>query len=219
MVTLGHCRGFIFDLDGTLIDSETYHRRAFAQAMAEMAGYGFTAEDADEFVGITSLCFAARLAERHRLDLDPKAVAERALEILEGSFRADLYPGAGEFVRAHAGRVPMALASNSPRRIVLQALDQCGLGGCFAAVVTADDAQRRKPDPEMVHLTLRRLGTPSGSTLVLEDTAIGVEAARRAGCPVVLVDNGLAGMAGVLPSGVAVVTWAALLAAAGLPAV
>lgn len=217
MLTLAPYRGFILDLDGTLIDSEAYHRQAFAQAMAEMAGYALTAADADEFVGNTSSWLAARLAERHRLQLDPPAVAARTEDILDGIFRPELFPGAGEFVRAHAGRVPMALASNSPRRIVLRAIEGCGLRDCFTVVVSADDVQRRKPDPEMLLLALHRLGTPSGSTLVIEDTALGVEAGLRAGCPVALVDNGLAAMAGPLPAVVDVVTWAALLQAT-LPA-
>jgi HAD superfamily hydrolase (TIGR01509 family) len=211
MITLAGYQGFIFDLDGTLIDSEKYHLRAFALAMRELAGYELTPADGIEFIGRTSSWLAARLAERHGLRLDAQAVAARRLELLDREFRAELYPGAGEFVRAQAARLPLAVASNSPRQFVLRALAECGLRDCFAVVTAADDVQRRKPDPEMVLLTLARLGTPAARTLVLEDTVLGVEAAQQAGCPVVLVDNGMAGRDGTVPAGVPVVRWPELL--------
>jgi len=204
----------IFDLDGTLIDSEKYHVRAFAGAMKELAGYELTPADEAEFLGNTSVWLAARLARRHGLHLDPQAVAARKFEVLYRDFEAELFPGAEAFVRAWAGRLPLAVASNSPRHFVEKALDQTRLRECFAVVTTIDDVQQRKPDPEMVSLTLARLGVSAGAALVFEDTALGVEAAQRAGCAVVLVDNGFAAQAGAVPSAVPVVTWQALRAAA-----
>lgn len=209
---------FVFDLDGTLIDSEKYHVRAFAGAMKEVAGYDLTPADEQEFLGNTSTWLAARLAERHGLHLDPLAVAARKFELLYRDFQAELFPGAEAFVRAWAGRRPLAVASNSPRHFVETALAQTGLRACFSAVTTIDDVQRRKPDPAMLLVTLARLGVAAAAALVLEDTALGVEAARRAGCPVVLVDNGAVAQAGAVPREVPVVTWRSLLGGPPYPA-
>jgi HAD superfamily hydrolase (TIGR01509 family) len=211
MVALNRIKALIFDLDGTLIDSEKHHLRAFAGAMREFAGYELTPADEAEFVGATSVWLSARLAERHGFALDPLALTARKFELLYRDFQAELFPGAERFVRAWAGRVPLAVASNSPRHFVELALAQTGLRGCFAVVTTVDDVQRRKPDPEMVQLTVKRLGVRAPAALVLEDTALGVEAARGAGCPVVLLDNGMLPAVGAVPPEVPVLTWQALL--------
>jgi HAD superfamily hydrolase (TIGR01509 family) len=211
ILTLARFNALIFDLDGTLIDSEKYHRLAFARAIKEQAGYELTPADEQEFIGNSSVWLAARLAERHGLTLDPPTVAARKFELLYEDFQTELYPGAAAFVRAWFGRVPLAVASNSPRHFVETALRQAGLRECFAVITTVDDVKRRKPDPEMVCLTVQRLQVPAAAVLVLEDTALGVEAAQRAGCPVVQVDNGLVAASGGTSPGVPVVTWPELL--------
>lgn len=207
---LEHFQAFIFDLDGTLIDSEPWHLRAFAAAMRDLAGYEITEGDALEFRGNTSLWLAGELVRRHGLDADPKRIAARKFEVLYRDFRAELYPGAAAFVRAWSGRRPLAVASNSPRHFVEMALAQVGLLDCFGVVTTVDDVRQRKPDPEMIHLTLQRLGLGPSQVVVFEDSALGLTAARRAGCAVVLLDNGTLEDAGELAAGVPVSTWPSL---------
>lgn len=211
---LVHAEALIFDLDGTLVDSEKYHLKAFAQAMRELAGYELTPADEQEFAGATSLWLSARLAERHGLNLDPRQVAARKFERLYEVFRAELFPGAAEFVRACHGRWPLGLASNSPEHFVRRTLAECALTTCFHTVVTVDDVRRRKPDPDMLLLCAERLGSPPTAVLVFEDTLIGVEAALRAGCQVVLMDNGMLPETADTPPGVPVATWERLLAVA-----
>lgn len=212
---LEHFQAFIFDLDGTLIDSEPWHLRAFATAMRDLTGYELTAADAFAFRGNTSLWLAGELVRRHGLGVDPKRVAERKFEVLYRDFRAELYPGAAAFVRAWSGRRPLAVASNSPRHFVEMALAQVGLTECFGVVTTVDDVRQRKPDPEMIHLTLRRLGLSPAQAVVFEDSALGLTAARGAGCAVVVMDNGTLADAGDIPAGVPVATWPALPRPAG----
>jgi HAD superfamily hydrolase (TIGR01509 family) len=198
---------FIFDVDGTLIDSEKYHLRALAGAMKEIAGYELTPRDAKEFSGNTSLWLADRIARREGLDIDPQQVAARKFDILYQDFHTELFPGAAEFVQRWAGVKPIGLASNSPLHFVQKALEDVSLFRCFDAVVTIDDVRRKKPAPDMILLCAERLGVPARQILVFEDTALGVEAARAAGCRAVLVDNPGLGIPADLPPGVPVLTW------------
>ena len=82
-------------------------------------------------------------------------------------------------------------------------------------MTTVDDVRQRKPDPEMIHLTLRRLGLSPAQAVVFEDSALGLTAARGAGCAVVVMDNGTLADAGDIPAGVPVATWPALPRPAG----
>jgi beta-phosphoglucomutase-like phosphatase (HAD superfamily) len=80
-------------------------------------------------------------------------------------------------------------------------------------VCTVDDVTHRKPDPEMLHLVLDRLGLLAEQTLVFEDSLLGVQAALAANCPVVIVDTPASIEAGEPPAGLPTASWPELIAA------
>jgi HAD superfamily hydrolase (TIGR01509 family) len=82
---------------------------------------------------------------------------------------------------AYRGKLPLAVASGGYRETITRTLNQLGLRDWFAAVVTAEDTPRHKPDPDVFLEAARRLGVPAAACVVFEDTDIGLEAARRAG--------------------------------------
>ena len=180
-------QAFVFDLDGTILDSEKYHTDAFARAMQECTGYQISAAEKRESLGSTSMTFAAKLANRHKLLLSPGVISQRKNAIMSRTFRAELFPAALRFLNLWDGRIPMAIATNSRREFAEYALRQVNLLDRFEAVVTMDDAKAQKPDPEIIRLAVARLQSAAERTLVFEDTLIGSEAAKNAGCPVVLV--------------------------------
>jgi HAD superfamily hydrolase (TIGR01509 family) len=194
---------FIFDLDGTLINSEQYHADGFAQAVEALSGYRLTAAERREFFETHTNRFTPVLAKRHGLALDSAQVLEYKRAQVRANFKTEPFPDALAFIEKWRGRKRMALASNSPLQFVQNALDEAGLSGHFDAVCTADDVTHRKPDPEMYELTLRRLNLPPGAVAVFEDSPAGVTAAQRAGCFVFMVDNG----AGRTVEGVPQYTW------------
>ncbi|MBT3375948.1 MAG: HAD family phosphatase [Lentisphaerae bacterium] len=206
---------FVFDLDGTLIDSEKYHVKAFAQAMLDMGGHHLTAAEEREFTGNTSLDLARDLADRYGLDICPAEVAHRKFELLYDVFRTEAFPHVEQFLRACAGRWRLAVASNSPLHFVERALDDLGVSDLFGVVTTIDDVSRRKPDPEIVLLTLDRLGLSPESCLVFEDSLPGVQAAVAAGCDVVVLRNPGLILPESLPTGTPVQSWEELLTLAG----
>ena len=199
---------FILDLDGTLIDSGKYHMLAFSDAVLQQSGYRLTPDERHEFFASHSKPFARVLNDRHSLQLVPESVLERKRVRMKEIFRIDLFEGARDFLGKWWGTKPMGLASNSPASFVGPVLEGAGLVKYFDAVTTADEVTHRKPHPEMVEATIRKLRAVPGNTLVFEDQLMGIAAARDAGAQVVAVDNG---QQVVFPETVLVMTWKELL--------
>jgi HAD superfamily hydrolase (TIGR01509 family) len=96
-------------------------------------------------------------------------------------------PGALELVARLRGRLPLALASNSPRRLVDAALATARLAEAFDVIVTSDDVERSKPAPDIYLLVCERLGVPPEHVLALEDSSAGVASAKAAGLACIAV--------------------------------
>ncbi|QHI69694.1 HAD family hydrolase [Tichowtungia aerotolerans] len=200
---LNQYKAFIFDLDGTLIDSEKYHADGFSQAVEALTGYQITDEERREFFESHTNTFAPILAKRHGLTFDVAEVLRRKRRHVEKHFRTDVFPQAIHFIRKWRARKRLALASNSPKSFVRNALVEGRMIDLFETVCTADDVEHRKPDPEMYLLTLEWLKLAPEETIVFEDSPAGVHAAQAAGCPVVMMENG----SGRTVDGVEKFTW------------
>lgn len=198
----------IFDLDGTLIDSERYHAQAFADAVMEQSGYRLSQDEHREFFGKHSTWFAEELNQRHGLSLDPQQVLKKKRRRVQEIFEARPFQGVREFLNRCHGKILMALATNSPRGFVQPALEKADLLRYFDCVTTADEVTHRKPAPEIVERTVQKLGVDPLKALVFEDQLIGIQAARAAGTQVIAVDNG---QLVDFPVDVQVATWAELL--------
>lgn len=199
---------FILDLDGTLIDSGKYHAQAFADAVLEQSDYTLSSVEYHEFFATHSTLFAKALNIRHGLNLDSKRVLERKRERVKEIFKPELFQGALGFLEHWFGKKPMALATNSPLSFVRPALNDAGITKFFDFVTTADEVKNRKPDPEIIKITIQKFGADPLRTLVFEDQLMGVEAARLAGAHVIGVDNQ---QPVNFPADVAVYSWNELL--------
>jgi HAD superfamily hydrolase (TIGR01509 family) len=94
-----------------------------------------------------------------------------------------------EFARALAARHPIAVASGSSRATVEDALSRCALLGLFGTIVTPVDVAHGKPAPDLFLLAATRLSVPPSRCLVVEDGALGLQAARAAGMDAYRVDR------------------------------
>jgi len=95
-------------------------------------------------------------------------------------------PGAAEAVGAlRAGGIPLALVTNSPAALARRILLQVGLSEAFPVVAGGDEVLRSKPDPDLLHLALARLGLSAGGAVMVGDTVLDVQAAGAAGIPVI----------------------------------
>lgn len=200
---LDEYKAFIFDLDGTLINSEKYHADGFAHAVETLSGYQLTPDERREFFEAHTHLFTPVLAARHGLNLDSSEVLKHKRIHVDQNFEVELLPGVEGFIQKWKGQMRMALASNSPRQFVKQALVEARFIDLFESVVTADEVTHRKPDPEMYFLTLKNLGLNPDDVMIFEDSPAGVTAAQAAGCSVVMIENG----AGRSVDGVPRYTW------------
>ena len=207
-------RLFIFDLDNTLVSSESQHTAAFAQAIRELAGYELTEEDRHDYIGNTSGWLAEKIIRKmDYTHITPRDVSRRKGECVMRTFEARPFPGACEFVRRHHGRVKLGVASNSPRDFVHHALRLIGLFDLMDKIKTVEDVKERKPDPEMFLALSSELAVAPSECLVFEDTGLGLEAAARGGFPAVLLVNPGNLLPDVIPEGIPTMTWPQLLAA------
>jgi HAD superfamily hydrolase (TIGR01509 family) len=178
----------VFDMDGLLLDTETLWHEAESELFRRHGGE-FTWDDKMAVIGtsydVTADHFARRLGRP--AEEGPRLV-EEMVGLMHDRVRqsVDARPGARELVaRLREAETPVALASNSPRFLVDDALRSAGLDDAFEIIVTGDDVERAKPAPDIYLLACERLGVAPGDALALEDSASGVAAAKAAGLTVV----------------------------------
>ncbi|MET9833090.1 HAD family phosphatase [Streptomyces sp. NPDC006385] len=174
----------LFDLDGTLVDSEPNYYEAGRQVLAEHGVPDFTWTDHERFVGISTLetvtIWKREYGLRASVDELLAAKNRRYLELARAATRA--YPEMRAFVELLAAEgVPLAVASGSSREAIAVILAGTGLDAQLRTVVSADEVDRGKPAPDVFLEAARRLGATPGDCVVVEDAAPGAAAAHAAG--------------------------------------
>ena len=182
----------LFDLDGTLVNSEPLNVEAVILAVRHL-GRELDAEDRQFIIGHAWSEIHARFCQRlgltvSRAELIAATVAERR-ELLR-SRPLPVLPGAVELVRRLAPRAPLAVVTGSSRAEAHDAIESLGLLDAFAFVLAAEDYARGKPDPEPYRSAIERLGVAPRESLVLEDATPGIQSARAAGARVIGVRAG-----------------------------
>lgn len=180
----------IFDLDGTLLDTEPVYT-AVTQQLLDPYGKTFTWELKQQMMGKEALVSARLLVETLGIDLAPEDyLARRKPLIEEGCRTAPEIAGAPEFVEGLAARgVRMGVATSSSQRLCDMKLGWRPWSRHFEVFVCGDDpaVKRSKPAPDIFLEAARRLGADPARTLAFEDSPSGIEAARAAGMHVVAV--------------------------------
>jgi HAD superfamily hydrolase (TIGR01509 family) len=177
-------RAVLWDMDGTLVDSEEFHWISWRDTMMK------------EGVAITHEQFLSSFGQRND-SIVPRwvgaaATSERVERI--GNAKEELYrdlirkngisplPGVASWVqRLHKQGWLQAIASSAPRRNVEVILEALAAVHCFQGIVSAEDVSRGKPDPGVYLTAASRVGASPDKCVVVEDSAAGIEGARRAG--------------------------------------
>src|SRR5947209_7269878 len=180
MMSDAHCYGVIWDVDGTLVDTAELHFRAWADLAAEL-GQSFTRADFAATFGrrnpeILRQLFGGRYGDGDIADLGDRkenlyrAAAGRGVELL---------PGVRSLLQGlHAAGFRQAIGSSAPRANLDLILRLTDTARFFQAVVSMEDTQRGKPDPQVFLVGAERLGVPPARCVVMEDAVAGVRAAH-----------------------------------------
>ncbi|MGJ0181914.1 HAD family phosphatase [Corynebacterium glyciniphilum] len=180
-------KGVIFDLDGTLIDSEPLWARA-ETAVAASGGVLWTAEDAVSCFGRPLAVTAQAIIDRG-LDLTVTETIDRMTGELVEIYRARVpwLPGAVELLsELHGAGILTALGTQSVRPLA-SAIQGAAPAGTLTELVTGDELVNGKPDPEVFLTAIDRLGLASDDVVIVEDSPTGVAAGVAAGVPVLAV--------------------------------
>ena len=177
----GDFHAYLFDCDGTIVDSMPLHYIAWKQALGE---WGCTLDE-DLFYswgGKPPVEIIAALNQLRDLKMPIEAVAERK-ESLYFSLLHDLkpIPEVLEQIVAQHDQIPFAVVSGSTRESIVNSLAAVGLLDCFSILVGSEDYARSKPAPDAFLTAAARLGVAPKDCLVFEDTDMGIQGATAAG--------------------------------------
>lgn len=181
----------VFDMDGTLIDSESVYRSALMGALTAL-GLGADAAFLHGLAGLAGPAVHEHIRGRFGEDFPFEAfrthyVARRDALLADG---IALKPGAAEALRFVAGLgLPLALATSSQRDVAVAHLQGLEVLAHFDVLVTREDVTRLKPFPDLFLTAAQRLGVVATDCLAVEDSPTGVRAALAAGMMTVMVPD------------------------------
>jgi HAD superfamily hydrolase (TIGR01509 family) len=186
----------LFDMDGTLVDSEKLWDISLAALYEELGGM-LTPEVRASMVGGTAEDTLRTVYTDLGLEPDPSAMAESDRWLHD--YTAELFDrglpwcdGAKELLEALAAEgTPMALVTNTQRELTDRALNSIGRQ-YFSAIVCGDEVPRGKPSPDAYQRAAALLELRPDACLAIEDSVTGTAAAESAGCPVLVVPNDVA---------------------------
>jgi beta-phosphoglucomutase-like phosphatase (HAD superfamily) len=189
-----------FDFDGVIADSEPLHLQAY-QSVLRLDGINLSSEDYYErYLGYDDVGLFHTLMKDRGLAIDAAKI-DRLInaksKIIESLLSADdvLFPGAVDCVKMCAAHVPLAVASGALGPEIELVLRHAGLRDSFKAIASASDGVRGKPAPDLYLLAIAKLrefcsgAVDAGSSVAIEDSHWGLEAARAAGLRCVAVTH------------------------------
>ena len=189
---MAHDRGIILDVDGTLIDSNDAHARAWEEAGREL-GHEIRYDDVRPLIGMGGDRVLRLLLDLDEESPEGQALSDRRSEI----FRRRHLPGLAPLpeVRRLLERLrddgfKLVVASSASEEDLGGLLERAGVADLVEQATSSSDAEESKPDPDIVEAAISRSGLPRERLLMVGDTPYDVEAARRARVSIVAVRSG-----------------------------
>jgi len=174
----------IFDMNGVIIDDEKIHEQAFRSVVKEF-NYDLTSQDyKDIFQGKTDKAgFLAFMKKIHVHDFDLQMLKQKKIaeyfKLIDNQIES--IPGVAELIHKVSKEYKLALVSSANSQEVEVILVKLNLKEYFLLVVSGDDVQKGKPDPQPYIMALRKLGEKPENCIVIEDTSTGIKSAKAAG--------------------------------------
>ncbi|MDN2483230.1 beta-phosphoglucomutase family hydrolase [Vibrio agarivorans] len=182
-------QGLIFDMDGTLLDTMPAHLEAWGET-AKAFNFEFDQAWFHSLGGMPSPKIVMEINKTQKLTLDPKTVSGFKMDC----FRAIKDKGTPikvtlDIVNALHGKRPLAIGTGSQRINADALVSAAGLEHLFETVVTANDVERHKPNPDTFILAAQNLNCEPARCVVFEDTELGKQAAHAAGMDCYMVEG------------------------------
>ncbi len=173
----------IFDLDGTIIDSELAALQAIVECTGEW-GVSVTREQAATVAGKKWEVAFDLLYSQHKIPLAKEEASRLIVERFQQIVRKELrvVPGVVSAVKSFAPRYRLSLVSGSHREDVLWAVRKLGIEKYFEHILGAEDYPGSKPSPDGFNKAIALMGVAPSRTLVFEDSHAGIASALAAGC-------------------------------------
>jgi HAD superfamily hydrolase (TIGR01509 family) len=185
-------KGVLLDIDGTLVDSNDAHARAWVDCLAER-GTPVPFEEVRRLIGMGGEKVLPLLTGVEKETPEGKAISARRKEIFRTRYVPHLKPtpGARDLLQhMKAVGLRLVIATSAGQDELGPLLKVCGADEIVDARTTSDDAEHSKPDPDIVEAALAELGLPADQAVMLGDTPYDVEAATRAGVPTIALRSG-----------------------------
>ena len=178
-------KALLFDLDGTLIDSEFFHFECWNEIL-EGSGAALTYDDwLRNYAGVPLPSNAARLVEKYAIQTPLEQIIERREKLTLERLKTkdvNLMPYVADVLEYFKSKgLRLALVTSSPRQDVEAIFERSGLGRYFELIITRTEVTKSKPDPESYLVCVEKLGVLKEECLVFEDTINGVKSAKAAG--------------------------------------
>ncbi len=179
-------KGFVFDLDGVIVDTAKYHYLAWKK-FAEEFNYDFTEEENEEFKGVSrKRCLDILLnkvgVEANQDQIDQWLIQknEDYLSYISKMNPSEVLPGVKDFLDFLKSKgIPMAVGSASKNAVPI--LEKVELLSYFTDIIDGNKVSKAKPDPEVFVLAAKALQVKAEDTIVFEDAIAGIQAANAAG--------------------------------------
>ena len=171
-------------MDGVIIDSEPLHFESDRMVMREF-GVELTDEELNRYVGVANPQMWAELKDKYNINLTIDELLERQhankLKLLK-EIQLDTISGIDELILDLQKKgIAIALASSSSREFIELVLDKLGITECFQVIVSGDEVEKGKPEPDIFLKAAELLKVAPENCIVLEDAEHGVNAAKKAG--------------------------------------
>ena len=185
-------RAVLLDIDGTLIDSNDAHARAWVDAGAEL-GYRIQYEDVRPLVGMGGDKVMPQLIGIESESREGKAFGERRTAIFSERYLPDIlpFPGTRELVqRIRDAGLTVVIATSANRKEMKKLLGAAGVEDLVDEATSSSDAEASKPAPDIVEAALEAADVDAGAAIMLGDTPYDVAAAGRAGVDIIALRCG-----------------------------
>ncbi len=187
----GPFSAYLFDCDGTIVDSMPLHYIAWKKALAEW-GCHFDEALFYAWGGKPATEIIATLSRMNSLNIPVELVAERKENLyFEQLSELQAIPQVREIIEAEHGQIPFAVVSGGKRNSIVNSLTTVGLLDRFDVLVGAEDYANSKPAPDAFLTAAARLGVAPKDCLAFEDTDLGIQAATAAGMASVKIPSPL----------------------------